>query len=105
MLERNVEYFSFYVICHYEEGPINICYIESRNKEIITCKILDNRRERILNFYLGEKDYQDITFFLKKRTLLDAPKSNLSEIYESIQQSKGEIWTDPLSIEFVEFNA
>jgi len=99
-MEKAVEHFAFNVI----NDNVTVCYIESQNQKIVQCQFLDARFERILNFLFGDRTYEDIVFFLKNRTLLDAPKSNLTEIYESIQQNEGKIWTDPLSIEFLACN-
>ena len=99
-METTVEYFAFNII----NDSFAVCYIESQNQKIIKYELLDHRFERILNFLLGERTYEDILFFLKSRTLLDAPKSNLIEIYESICHSQGKIWNDPLSIEFININ-
>ena len=99
-METIVESFAFNII----NDGFAVCYIESQNQAIIKCEILDDRFNRILNFLLGEQTYEDIIFFLKSRTLKDAKKGNIAEIYESIQQNEGQIWTDPLAIEFVETN-
>lgn len=98
-MEKVIVLFSFNIM----NDESVVCQVESRNHEITKCDILDDRFMRILNFLLGEQTYEDIIFFLKSRTLLDAPRSNLTEIYESIGQSQGKIWTDPLSVEFVTF--
>jgi len=99
-MEENLEYFSLYV--QHDESE-NVYYIESKGREIIKSELLDNRFKRIFNFVLGDHSYEDILFFLKSRTLRDAKKGNLIEIYESLQDSKGRIFTDTLSIKFIEF--
>jgi len=99
-MEEDVEYFSLYV--QHEESE-NVYYIESRNKEIIKSELLDDRFKRVFNFVLGDQTYEDTLFFLKSRTLRDAKKGNLVEIYESLQDSKGRIFNDTLSIRFIEF--
>jgi len=100
-MEENLEYFSLYV--QHEESE-NVYYIESRNKEIIKSELLDDRFKRVFNFVLGDETYEDILFFLKSRTLRDAKKGNLVEIYESLLDSKGRIFNDTLSIKFIKFN-
>ena len=100
-MEKSVEYFSLYV--QHEESE-NVYYIESRGGEIIKSQLLDDRFKRVFNFVLGDQTYEDIVFFLKSRTLRDAKKGNLVEIYESLLDSKGRIFNDTLSIKFIDFN-
>lgn len=100
-MEENLEYFSLYV--QHEESD-NVYYIESKGGEIIKSELLDNRFKRVFNFVLGDHSYEDILFFLKSRTLRDAKKGNLVEIYESLRDSKGRIFNDTLSIKFTCFH-
>ena len=100
-MEKNVEYFSFYVKHDWVE---RVYFIESKDKKIIKSELLDDRFKRIFNFVLGDHSYEDIVFFLKSRTLRDAKKGNLKEIYESILATGGTNYNDTLSIEFIEFN-
>jgi len=99
-MAENVEFFSLYV--QHEENE-NVYYIESKGKEITKSELLDDRFKRVFNLVLGDHSYEDILFFLKSRTLRDAKKGSLSEIYESLQDSKGRIFNDTLSIKFIEF--
>jgi len=99
-MEENVEYFSLYV--QHEESE-SVYYIESRGGEIVKSELLDDRFKRVFNFVLGDHSYEDILFFLKSRTLRDAKKGNLVEIYDSLKDSRGRIFNDTLSIKFIEF--
>ena len=100
-MEKNLEHFALYM---QTEELENVYYIESKDRSIIKSELLNERFERFFNFALGDHSYEDILFFLKSRTLRDAKKGNLLEIYESLQASKGRIFNDPLSIKFVKFN-